>query len=431
MTDLAWIDAALTTARPQALGALLRYFRNLDTAEEAFQNACLRALKTWPQNGPPRDAAAWLIMVGRNVAIDDIRKTSRHTALPEDEAISDLDDAEAELAERLDGAHYRDDILRLLFICCHPQIPATQQIALALRIVSGLSVRQIARAFLVTEAAMEQRITRAKAAIAKANVAFETPGAPERSERLAAVAAMIYLVFNEGYSASGEAVVERAPLCEEAIRLARLLLKLFQPEPEIMGLTALLLLQHARAPARFDADGALVLLDDQDRTLWDCCLIAEGLALIDKAMRHRRTGPYQIQAAIAALHARAATPDDTDWLQIDLLYGSLEILQPSPVVTLNRSVAVSKTRGAQAALDMIEPLGQRLSNYFHFFGVRGAYLMQLGRDDEARISFDRAIALANTPAEASHIRMHIDRLQRDSKSGGAPASAAPREAKLR
>jgi RNA polymerase sigma-70 factor (ECF subfamily) len=431
MTDLAWIDAALTTARPQALGALLRYFRNLDTAEEAFQNACLRALKTWPENGPPRDAAAWLIMVGRNVAIDDIRKTSRHTALPEDEAISDLDDAEAELAERLDGAHYRDDILRLLFICCHPQIPATQQIALALRIVSGLSVRQIARAFLVTEAAMEQRITRAKAAIAKANVAFETPGAPERSERLAAVAAMIYLVFNEGYSASGEAVAGRAPLCEEAIRLARLLLKLFQPEPEIMGLTALLLLQHARAPARFDADGALVLLDDQDRTLWDRCLIAEGLALIDKAMRHCRTGPYQIQAAIAALHARAATPGDTDWLQIDLLYGSLEILQPSPVVTLNRSVAVSKTRGAQAALDMIEPLGQRLSNYFHFFGVRGAYLMQLGRDDEARISFDRAIALANTPAEASHIRMHIDRLQRDSKSGGAPASAAPREAKLR
>ncbi|HEY8333960.1 MAG TPA: RNA polymerase sigma factor [Tardiphaga sp.] len=430
-TELAWIDAALTTARPQALGALLRYFRNLDTAEEAFQNACLRALKTWPQNGPPRDAAAWLIMVGRNVAIDDIRKTSRHTALPEDEVISDLDDAEAELAERLDGAHYRDDILRLLFICCHPQIPATQQIALALRIVSGLSVRQIARAFLVTEAAMEQRITRAKAAIAKADVAFETPGAPERSERLAAVAAMIYLVFNEGYSASGDAIAERAPLCEEAIRLARLLLKLFQSEPEIMGLTALLLLQHARAPARFDADGALVLLDDQDRTLWDRCLIAEGLALIDKAMRHRRTGPYQIQAAIAALHARAATPEDTDWLQIDLLYGSLEILTPSPVITLNRSVAVSKTRGAQAALDMIESLAPRLANYFHFFGVRGAYLMQLGRDDEARVSFDRAIALANTSAEAAHIRMHIDRLKRDSKSGSAMAPAAPHEAKLR
>ncbi|MEH2479305.1 RNA polymerase sigma-70 factor (ECF subfamily) [Nitrobacteraceae bacterium AZCC 2146] len=414
MTDLAWIDAALTSARPQALGALLRYFRNLDTAEEAFQNACLRALKTWPQNGPPRDAAAWLIMVGRNVAIDDLRKTSKHDALPDDAAISDLDDAESELAERLDGSHYRDDILRLLFICCHPQLPATQQIALALRIVSGLSVKQIARAFLVSDAAMEQRITRAKAAIAKAEVPFETPGAPERSERLAAVAAMLYLIFNEGYSASGDSIDLRAPLCEEAIRLARLLLKLFPSEPEIMGLAALLLLQHARAAARFDADAALVLLDDQDRSLWNDKMIAEGLALIDKAMRHRRTGPYQIQAAIAALHARAAKPEDTDWAQIELLYGSLEILQPSPVVTLNRSVAVSKVRGPEAALEMIAPLASRLSNYFHFFGVQGAYLMQLGRNDEARIAFNRAIALANTSAEAAHIRMHLDRLMSDS-----------------
>jgi RNA polymerase sigma-70 factor (ECF subfamily) len=414
MTDLAWIDAALTSARPQALGALLRYFRNLDTAEEAFQNACLRALKTWPQNGPPRDAAAWLIMVGRNVAIDDLRKTSKHDALPDDAAISDLDDAESELAERLDGSHYRDDILRLLFICCHPQLPATQQIALALRIVSGLSVKQIARAFLVSDAAIEQRITRAKAAIAKAEVPFETPGAPERSERLAAVAAMLYLIFNEGYSASGDSIDLRAPLCEEAIRLARLLLKLFPSEPEIMGLAALLLLQHARAAARFDADAALVLLDDQDRSLWNDKMIAEGLALIDKAMRHRRTGPYQIQAAIAALHARAAKPEDTDWAQIELLYGSLEILQPSPVVTLNRSVAVSKVRGPEAALEMIAPLASRLSNYFHFFGVQGAYLMQLGRNDEARIAFNRAIALANTSAEAAHIRMHLDRLMSDS-----------------
>ena len=186
-TDTAWIDAALTSARPQAVGALLRYFRDLDTAEEAFQNACLRALKTWPQNGPPRDAAAWLIMVGRNVAIDEVRRNRRQQPLPEDDqAISDLDDAEEEIAERLDGSHYRDDILRLLFICCHPDLPATQQIALALRIVSGLSVKQIARAFLVTEAAMEQRITRAKARVAEADVPFETPGAVERSERLAA-----------------------------------------------------------------------------------------------------------------------------------------------------------------------------------------------------------------------------------------------------
>ena len=424
MSDLAWIEAALISARPQAIGALLRYFRNLDTAEEAFQNACLRALKAWPQHGPPRDAAAWLIMVGRNVAIDDIRKTGRHSPLPDNAAeISDLDDAESELAERLDGSHYRDDILRLLFICCHPQLPATQQIALALRIVSGLSVKQIARAFLVTDAAMEQRITRAKSAIAKAEVPFETPGAPERSERLAGVAAMLYLIFNEGYSAAGDRVNDRAPLCEEAIRLARLLLKLFPSEPEIMGLTALMLLQHARSAARFDADAALVLLDDQDRSLWNATMIAEGLALIDKAMRHRRTGPYQIQAAIAALHARAARPEDTDWLQIDLLYGSLEILQPSPVVTLNRSVAVSKCRGPQAALEMIAPLAAKLSNYFHFFGVQGAYLKQLGRHDEARVSFNRAIALAHTSAEAAHIRMHLDRLMDESNIPGGERHA--------
>jgi RNA polymerase sigma-70 factor (ECF subfamily) len=415
-TDTAWIDAALTSARPQAVGALLRYFRDLDVAEEAFQNACLRALKTWPQNGPPRDAAAWLIMVGRNVAIDEVRRNRRQHPLPEDDqAISDLDDAEQEIAERLDGSHYRDDILRLLFICCHPELPATQQIALALRIVSGLSVKQIARAFLVSEAAMEQRITRAKARVADANVPFEAPGAIERSERLAAVAAMIYLVFNEGYSASGDTAEIRKPLCEEAIRLARLLLRLFQSEPEIMGLTSLLLLQHARADARFADDGSLILLDDQNRTKWNQKLIAEGLALIDKAMRHRKSGPYQIQAAIAALHSRTEMPEDTDWKQIELLYGALEVMQPSPVVTLNRAVAVSKVRGAEAALEMIEPLAPRLANYFHFFGVRGALLMQLGRNDEARVAFDRAIALANTSAEATHIRMHIDRLMRESQ----------------
>jgi len=421
MTDTAWIDAALTSARPQAVGALLRYFRDLDTAEEAFQNACLRALKSWPQNGPPRDPAAWLIMVGRNAAIDEVRRNRKQTPLPEDAAISDLDDAEERLADRLDGSHYRDDILRLLFICCHPDLPATQQIALALRIVSGLTVKQIARAFLVSEAAMEQRITRAKARVADADVPFETPGAVERGERLAAVAAMIYLIFNEGYSASGDAVQARRPLCEEAIRLARLLLRLFPGEPEIMGLTALCLLQHARAAARFNAAGEVVLLDEQDRTLWNQKMIAEGLALIDKAMRHRRSGAYQIQAAIAALHARAEKPEDTDWAQIDLLYGALELAQPSPVVTLNRAVAVSKVRGAAAALEMIEPLAGRLSNYFHYFGVRGAFLMQLGRHDEARIAFDRAIALANTSAEAAHIRMHLDRLMRDSAPRDATA----------
>lgn len=428
MTDPAWINTALSSARPQAVAALLRYFRDLDTAEEAFQEACLRALRTWPEKGPPRDPAAWLIFVGRNSGIDAARRRSKQAPLPAEELVSDLEDVEAGIAERLDGQHYRDDILRLLFICCHPDLPATQQVALALRIVSGLSVKQIARAFLVGESAMEQRITRAKARIANADVPFEAPGPVERSERVAAVLAMVYLVFNEGYSAGATEIANRAPLCEEAIRLARLLLRLFQTEPEVMGLTALLLLQHARAAARFNSEGELVLMEDQDRTLWNRSLIDEGLALIDKAMRHRRSGPYQIQAAIAALHARAARPEDTDWAEIDLLYSVLESMTPSPVVTLNRAVAFAKLRGPEAALKLIEPLAPKLAGYFHFFGVKGGLLMQLGRTEEAREAFDRAIALANTAAEAAHIRMHLDRLSAPSPTSvKANAKATSRQ----
>jgi len=413
MTDLAWIHGALTAARPQAVGALLRYFRDMDRAEEAFQDACLRALKSWPDNSPPRDPTAWLILVGRNAALDGVRKQSRTTELPPDDQISDLGDAESELAERLDGSHYRDDVLRLLFICCHPELPPTQQIALALRIVSGLTVRQIARAFLVSEAAMEQRITRAKARIANADVPFEAPGPAERAERVAAVAAMIYLVFNEGYSAGNDP--ERAPLCDEAIRLARLLLRLFQTEPEIMALTALMLLKQSRLRARFDAQGEVILLDDQDRALWDAKLIGEGLALVDKALRHNRPGPYQVQAAIDATHSRAASAAETDWTNIDHLYRALEQMQPSPVVTLNRAVAVSKLQGPAAALALIDPLEKPLSGYFYYFGTRGAFLLQLGRNQEARAAFDRAISLANTPAEAAHIRRHLDRLTQEAK----------------
>ncbi len=422
MSDLAWIDAAITAARPRAVAALLRYFRDLDVAEESFQEACLRALKTWPHNGPPRDPAAWLIMVGRNAGIDGARRRARTQSLPDEAALSDIldsqgDDAEAALAERLDGEHYRDDILRLLFICCHPDLPAVQQIALALRIVGGLSVPQIARAFLVGEAAMEQRITRAKARIAKAETPFEAPGAIERSERLAAVAAMVYLVFNEGYSGPAPPGA-RSGLCDEAIRLGRLLLRLFPAEPEIMGLTALMLLQHARRAARFDAEGAVVLMESQDRSLWNRRMIAEALALIDKAMRHRRPGAYQVQAAIAALHARAARPEDTDWQEIQLLYAVLERLAPSPVVTLNRAVAVMKVRGAEEALAMVEPLGERLSNYFNFHGLRGALLLELGRPDEAREAFGRAIALASSPADAAYIRQRLENLSADGVGAG-------------
>ena len=412
MIDLAWIDAALASARPRAVAALLRYFRDLDLAEEAYQEACLRALARWPEQGPPRDPAAWLILVGRNSGIDAVRKRSREQDLPPDDQLSDLGDAEVALADRLDEGAYRDDILRLLFVCCHPELPATGAIALALRIVSGLSVPQIARAFLVGEKAMEQRITRAKARIADAGVPFETPGAVERAERLGAVAAMVYLIFNEGYSASGAEAGAREALCHEAIRLGRLLLRLFPSEPEVAGLLALMLLQHARSPARLDADGQVVLLEDQDRSRWEGSAIAEVLALLDKAMRHRRPGPYQVQAAIAALHARAKRADETDWAQIERLYATLEAMQPSPVVTLNRAVAVAKLAGPAAALDLLAPLGERLDGYFYYHGARGAFLDQLGRAEEAREAFGRAIGLAGSAAEAAFIRQRLDRLER-------------------
>ena len=418
MSAVAWIDVALRGARPQAMGALLRHFRDLDLAEEAFQEACLRALKSWPKNGPPRDTTAWLVFVGRNAALDRVRRRRRERELPGEEALSDLSDAEGPLTEQLDDADYRDDLLRLLFMCCHPQLPATQQIALALRIVCGLTVSEIARAFLVTDAAMEQRITRAKNHVAAERIPFETPGAPERAERLSAVAAVLYLLFNEGYSATGGSAHVRVPLCDEAIRLARLLLRLFPAEPEMLGLAAIMLLQHSRSKARLDAQGAIVLLEDQDRGLWDRDRIAEGLALLDKAFRHARPGPYQVQAAIAALHARAPRFEDTDWAEIEQLYAALERLQPSPVVSLNRAVAVAKLRGPAVALAMLDALAKDLPGYFYFFGVRGALLVDLGRPDEAREAFDRALALAKSPAEAAHIRLQIDRLTRKREAAG-------------
>jgi len=407
--DPRWIEFRLVAARPRVVAALLRYFRNLDLAEEAFQEACLRALSKWPQNGPPRDPEAWLILVGRNVTLDHVRRQSRLTNLPEEQLASDGQDMEDSWAERLDESHYRDDILRLLFTCCHPELPATQQIALALRVVSGLSVRQIARAFVVDERAMEQRITRAKGRIAHAGLPFEAPGPVERSERLAVVGTMIYLVFNEGYSDSSPGS-ERATLCEEGIRLARLLLRLFPAEPEMMGLLALMLLQHARKLARFDNKGSLVLLELQDRSLWNRGQMNEALAMLDKAMLHRRPGSYQIQAAIAALHARAKRAEDTDWAEIDQLYAALEVRAPSPVVTLNRAVAVSKVHGAEVALEMVNALSEPLSGYFYFHGLRGALLKQLGRREEARHALNLAIGLASTAAEAAHIREHLDQL---------------------
>ena len=408
MHDPAHIDIAILGARPKAIAALLRYFRDLDTAEEAFQEACLRALQTWPHKGPPRDPTAWLIMVGRNAALDTKRRIRSIGPLPDADALTDTRDDVA--PERLDESHYGDDILRLLFVCGHPTLPATQQIALALRIVSGLTVEQIAKAFLVSPAAMEQRITRAKRAIAEVGVEFETPGAAERRTRLAAVSTMIYLIFNEGYGSTPDTAAAREALADEAIRLGRLLLSLFPTDPEVFGLLALMLLQQSRAPARFDANGEIVLLDEQDRSRWNRTLIDEGRLLLEKASVYQIPGPYQLQAAIAALHARATRPEDTLWKEIDSLYQALEALQPSPVVTLNRAVAVWKLQGPEAALEMIDPLKGELDAYFYLHGLRGALLKELNRLDEARDALKRAIALANSVAEAKLIRRELDSL---------------------
>jgi RNA polymerase sigma-70 factor (ECF subfamily) len=408
MHDPAHIDTAILGARPKAVAALLRYFRDLDTAEEAFQEACLRALQTWPQKGPPRDPTAWLIMVGRNAVLDAQRRIRSIGPLPDADALTDVRDDLT--LERLDESPYGDDILRLLFMCGHPTLPATQQIALALRIVSGLTVEQIAKAFLVSPTAMEQRITRAKRAIAKIGVEFETPGASERSARLAAVSTMIYLIFNEGYGSTPDTAAARAALADEAIRLGRLLLSLFPTDPEVFGLLALMLLQQSRAPARFDANGEIVLLDEQDRSRWNRTLIDEGRLLLERASVYQDPGPYQLQAAIAALHARAARPKDTLWKEIDSLYQALEALQPSPVVTLNRAVAVWKLRGPEAALAMVDPLRSELDAYFYLHGLRGALLKELNRLDEARDALHRAIALAHSVAEAKLIRRELDSL---------------------
>lgn len=408
MHDPAHIDLALLGARPKAVAALLRYFRDLDTAEEAFQEACLRALQTWPNKGPPRDPTAWLVLVGRNAALDSRRRIRTTGPLPDPETL--VDEHNAHAVERLDESHYRDDILRLLFVCGHPSLPATQQLALALRIVSGLTVERIARAFLVSSAAIEQRITRAKRAIAEAGIEFDTPGSAERVERLAAVTAMIYLIFNEGYGSTPDTAEARGPLAEEAIRLGRLLQGLFPAHPEVLGLLALMLLQHSRAPARFDVTGELVLLDDQDRTLWNHAFISEGRLLLERAGYCHDVGPYQIQAAIAALHASAARPEDTAWKDIALLYQSLEALQPSPVITLNRAVAVWKLQGPEVALELIEPLTTELDGYFYFHGLRGTLLKQLNRVEDARNAFRRAISHANSVAEANHIRRELDHL---------------------
>ncbi len=397
-------------ARPKVVAALTRQFRSLDGAEEAFQEACVRALVKWPEQGVPRDPTGWLLMTGRNATIDRLRKDRR---LVFDDRIESREeargDAELELAEQLDMSELRDDVLRLMFMCCHPDLSLQDQLALALKTIAGFSVDKIARALVVRPKAMEQRITRAKKKAAAVAERLETPSLQERAARLDAVCVMIYLLFNEGYAASGGDVHIREELCDEAIRLVRLLLALFPAQAEVMGLLALCLFQHSRRRARLAEQGDLVPLDEQDRTLWRRNEIAEGEVLLQKALRHGRAGPYQIQAAIAATHCRAARAADTDWTEIERLYEALERVQPSPVVSLNRAVAVSKVRDADAALVHLDGLADSLANYLYYHTTRASLLLEAGRPGQAVTAYQQALLLGPTGQEADHIRQQIAR----------------------
>jgi len=408
----AWLSTHLKAARPRALAALNRVFCDIDLAEDAFQEASLKALKSWSPEHLPADTVAWLIVAGRNAGIDSLRKRRRETVTaPQDlEPAFDGVHPEDGLSEGIDHAVYRDDILRLLFTCCHPVLRKDQQIALSLKVVAGLSVEEIARAFLVQPKTMEQRITRAKKKLQAARLAFEVPDATGRAERLSAVANAIYLVFNEGYSASQGSDLIRETLCEEAIRLARLLVRLFPEEPELRGLLSLCLIQHSRRDARLSNDGQAVTLEHQSRGLWDRRLIAEGNILLEAALRRARPGPLQIEAAIAATHTRAASYAETDWAEIDRLYRALEHVRPSPVVALNRAVVQAKLEGPEAALARLEPLAAPLERYPGYHAVRASFLADLGQLEAAQSAYQQALALAGTEIERNHIRQRLSGL---------------------
>lgn len=399
-------DAIVADSRPRALAALMRSFRDFDTAEDLYQEACLRAAEHWPREGMPRDPLAWLIKVARNAGLDRIRQARRTAPVSAEMVLEGRipdDDAEAKMAEQLDRTEYKDDVLRLMFLCCHPDLKTHEQLALALKVVVGFSVEEIARAFLVSPDTMQRRLSRAKQHAAAVAGRLEAPDMAERAARLNAVQTMIYLLFNEGYAAGDGNEHIRLPLCDEAIRLARLLLDLFPGQAELMGLLALCLLQHARHTARIDHDGRLVALDDQDRSSWNRTMIAEGQTLVQKALLRGRPGPLQIQAAIAAVHCAAPRADDTDWAEIERLYAALEAITPGPVVRLNRAVAVSKLRGPQPALALLEPLATDLKAYRPYHAVRAQFLEDNGEIAAALSAVDDALRCSATRQETDFL----------------------------